>query len=120
MRLENIAGIAFDHFFGRLLKRALVAIVIAACTLAAVYHFTAAGTLALQAQYGALNASLIVGAIYSTVAVMGCVALWATGKRPANTGTPALGTQAREMQLVMLVEAVMLGYALARKTGRAS
>jgi hypothetical protein len=35
--------------------------------------------------------------------------------KPAAASTPVVGNNAREMQLVMLVEAVMLGYSLARK-----
>jgi hypothetical protein len=38
--------------------------------------------------------------------------------RTTETSTPALA-QGREMQIAMLIEAVMLGYTLARKSGRA-
>lgn len=119
MRLDHIAGMAFNQLLGRLLRRAALAIVIAVCALVALYHFTAAGSIALQAQYGLLNATLIIGGIYSALALGGAAVLWATRSKPDAPATPALAGQ-REMQLVMLVEAVMLGYALARKTPRAS
>lgn len=38
--------------------------------------------------------------------------------RPARTANPGALANQREMQLVMLVEAVMLGYTLARKVQR--
>jgi len=40
--------------------------------------------------------------------------------RPARAAMPAALAGQREMQLVMLVEAVMLGYTLARKAQRTS
>lgn len=119
MRLDHIAGMAFNQLLGRLLRRALIGLVAAACALVAIYHFTAAGTIALQAHYGLLNAMLIVGAIYGALALTGVGILYAMRIKPAVAATPALGGQ-REMQLVMLVEAVMLGYALAKKSPRAS
>jgi hypothetical protein len=115
MRLEHIAGIAFDHIFGRILRRALLAGVIAAFAVAAIYHFTVAGTLTLEAQYGALHAQLIVAAIYTASAAISYAILWAMRSRTASTN--ALSAP-RETQLAMLVEAVMLGYALARKSER--
>jgi len=117
MRLEHIAGIAFDHIFGRILRRALLAGVIAAFAVAAIYHFTVAGTLTLEAQYGALHAQLIVAAIYTASAAVSYAILWAMRSRTASTSAPALSAP-RETQLAMLVEAVMLGYALARKSER--
>jgi hypothetical protein len=119
MRLGSIAGRAFDHLLGRMLRRALVAIVTTVCAIVAFYYFTAASSLALEAEYGAVNANLIIGGIYSGFAVIGIGLVWVMRNRTATgTATPALASQ-REMQLVILVEAVMLGYALARKGSRA-
>src|SRR5580704_4622956 len=84
MRLEQIAGIAFDHIFGRILRRALLAGVIAALAAAAIYHFTVAGTLTLEAQYGALHAQLIVAAIYTAFALISYAILWAMRNRSAG------------------------------------
>jgi hypothetical protein len=115
MRLDQLATAALDHVFGRLLRRALLAIVIAALAVTAIYQFTAAATLALESQYGALQAPLIIGAIYATLALIVLAVLWAM--RAKSASAPALTGQ-RETQMAMLVEAVMLGYALARKGGR--
>jgi len=118
MRLEQMAGIAFDHIFGRILRRALLAGVVVGLAVAAIYHFTVAGTVTLEAQYGALHAQLIVAAIYTALALISYAILWAMRSRSAGDSAPALSTP-REAQMAMLVEAVMLGYALARKGERA-
>ena len=115
MRLDHIAWIAVDHLLGRLIRRALLVLAIAIFALVAIYHFTVAGTLALDAQVGELQAQLIVGAIFAGVGVIALVILWAMHGRRTAASTPIPSDKAREMQLVMLVEAVMLGYSLARK-----
>lgn len=118
MRIDQIVADVAEQLAGRLLRRALLALVIAALTVCALYNFTAAGRLALEAQYGALDAHLVVGAIYATLVLAGVI-WWAVQGRTAKTTTPVVG-QTRELQLVMLVEAVMLGYALANRRERAS
>ena len=118
MQLYNIAAAAIEHVLGRLLRRALFAFVIAALAIVAVYHFTIAGTLALEAQFGALQAQLIAAAIYAAIALIACAMLWVLRSKSASASAPALSGQ-REMQMAMLVEAVMLGYGLARKGERA-
>jgi hypothetical protein len=118
MRLDHLAMAAIDHLLGRLLRRALLAILIAALMVTAIFHVTVAATLALETQYGALHAQLIVGAIYAALALIAFAVLWGMRAKSANASTPALAGQ-RELQMAMLVEAVMLGYALARKGERA-
>ncbi len=120
MRLDQIMTVVADHLVGRLLRRAFIAAIMTACAMVALYHFTIAGTIALEGQYGDLYARLIVGGIYAFLAIVLLSVFWAMrGKTAYLGGTPALSNP-REMQLVMLVEAVMLGYALARKRERAS
>lgn len=118
MQLDQIAAAAMSHLLGRLMRRAVAATIMALFIIAATYQFTVAGTIALEMQHGALNAHLIVAAIYVMLALIAFVAFWALRAKPATDGMPAL-SQPREMQLIMLVEAVMLGYALARKGDRA-
>jgi len=102
------------------MRRALIAALMAACAVVALYQFTVAGTIALQGHYGDLYARLIVGGVYALLAIISLSVLWAMRPKLADLSrTPALNNP-REMQLVMLVEAVMLGYALARKRERAS
>jgi len=118
MRLENIAGLAFDHILGRILRRALLVLLIAGFAVVALYYFTAAGSLSLETHYGALHALLIVGAVYAAVAIAFAI-WWARLNKRASVSAPVLSNQ-RDMQIAMLVEAVMLGYALARKGSRIS
>ena len=120
MQAARIMAFVAEHLVGRLLRRALIAVLMAACAVVALYQFTIAGTIALQGQYGDLYARLIVGGIYAFLTIVSLSVLWAMRPKPAGSaGTPALSNP-REMQLIMLVEAVMLGYALARKRERAS
>jgi hypothetical protein len=109
---------AFEHIYKRIVGRALLALLIAAFTVVAICYFTAAGTMALDAQYGTLYARVIMGAIYAAVAIASAI-WWVALSRRTNIGAPPLSNQ-REMQIAMLVEAVMLGYSLARKGSRAA
>lgn len=116
MRIEDVIGVAFGHIFGRILRRALLAVIVAALAVVALYFFTLAGTIALETRYGVLDARAIMGAIYAAAAIVVAI-VWAVRGRPAGSGAPALSGP-RDMQIAMLVEAVMLGYALARKGDR--
>ena len=120
MRVEHIAGLAYDRTVGRTMRRAVLMTAIAACGLVAVYQFTVAGSLAIESHYGRIEAHLFVGAVYAFFAVIGAATIRAMRGRPARTGTPTALANQRELQLIMLVEAVMLGYALARKAQRTS
>ena len=117
MRIDQVAEALADHLFGRMLRRALIALAIIALSVVALYDFTVAGTLALETQYGSLDARLIVGGVYAALALIAAI-WWLVLGRPAISRAPAL-SNVRDMQIAMLVEAVMLGYALARKTPRA-
>ena len=112
-----MAGLVVDHLLGRLLRRAFLFLAFVVFALVAIYELTAAGLLALEASYGLLEARVIVGAVYGVFAVASAIIFWVGRHRPRSTA-PVLAAQ-REMQLVMLVEAAMLGYSLARKTERA-
>lgn len=118
MNFNNLIATATGHLLGRMLRRALVVVVMGVCAVIALYHLTIAGNIALTGQYGDLNARLIIGAVYAAMALISLVILWAMRSKSAGATTPVLSKPA-EMQLVMLVEAAMLGYALARKGERA-
>ena len=118
MQLENIIATAGGHLVGRLLRRALVVVVIGICAIIALYHLTIAGNIALTGQFGDLDARLIIGGIYAGLALISLVVLWALRSKPAVAATSAL-SKPGQIQLIMLAEAVMLGYALARKGVRA-
>jgi hypothetical protein len=117
MRIDHVAETVADQLFGRLLRRALIGLAIIVLAIVALYYFTVAGSLALETQYGVVDARLIVGGVYAAAAIA-CIIWWMLLGRPSTSRTPALNNP-REMQIAMLVEAVMLGYTLARKTPRA-
>ncbi len=116
MRIDEVAHFALDRLLGRLIRRAIGFTLLVLFALVALYHFTAAGTLALQAQYGALSAYLTVAALYTAAALITLIALWGTrnGRLPRLNNDTALASP-KNMQLAMLVEAVLLGYSLARR-----
>jgi|SRR6185312_2759633 len=118
MRIDHIAEAAIGHVFGRLMRQALLAAIFAVCVIVALYHATIAGFIALDGQYGALDARLIVAAIYAVVGLVSLAVFWQqhrAARLPMNAKALA---STREMQVVMLIEAVMLGFQLARKGER--
>jgi hypothetical protein len=117
MHIDRIAEVMAGHLLGRLLRRAFLALAVIALSVVALSYFTAAGMMALEAQLGMLHARLIIGAIYALVAIVGAI-WWLACGRPAGSSVPLPSAQ-RDMQIAMLVEAVMLGYALAQKGSRA-
>jgi len=119
MRIDQIAGIAINQLLGRLLRRALMILIFAICAIVAIYQISVVGMLTLQEQYGAVQAHLIFGAGYGAAGLIALVSWWAMRGMSRSNGITALHGQ-RELQLAMLVEAVMLGYSLAQKSHRAS
>ena len=117
MNLYTIATAAADKLAGRFLRRALLALAMAALAAVAIYHFTVAGTLILETHFSNLHAQLIVAGIYTGLAIVSYAILWATGRRNAKPRTLALSRQ-REKQITTLIEAAMLGFDLARKGTR--
>jgi hypothetical protein len=114
MQMENIAQRIFGHIF----RRALLASFVVISGVAAIYYFTAAGSIALETEYGLLHARLIVGGIYAALAIA-CAVWWSVHGKTVKSSAPALSRQ-RQTIIAMLIEAAMLGYALARKGTRAS
>ena len=119
MRQKHIVRTALSHLLRRVLWRTLLAIVIAICAIIAIYQFTVAGSLALEAQYGALQAKLFIGALYIGIGLVAWAGLWALRSPQAVDGMPPTLASQRKLKGVMLAEAVMLGFALARKATRA-
>lgn len=118
MQLNDLASATFHQMFGGLLRRALGAALLAAFAIAAICYANSAGTLALTESYGALNAYMIMTAIYAVFALIVFAVLWARRARPVIADRPegALASP-RNMQIAMLIEAAALGYSMARKGG---
>jgi hypothetical protein len=129
MRLNDIADPIVNYLFGRLLRRAIGILLMAAFVLVALYYASGAAVLVLANQFGTLQAYLIMAAIYAGAALTVFVVLWATRGKPTASLTQSAASGAasgaapdalgspRNMQIAMLIEAVMLGYAMARKPG---
>jgi len=118
MRLNPITGLAFQQLLSRMLLRTVLGIAVLVCAVVAISQFTAAGSLVLELEYGPLPARLIIGSAYGVLGVAGVAVLRAMRGRSAVVPSPL--AKKREAHLVMLIEAVLLGYSLAQKTGRTS
>jgi uncharacterized membrane protein len=117
MRLNHIAEFVINHLFAKLLRRAIGGALLVLFTLVAAYHFTIAGTLVLEGLYGMLYARLIVAVIYVAAALIMLIVLVATRTRPLIKDRVADAlVSSRDAQIAALVEAAMLGYAMARKS----
>ena len=117
MQLDDIASVTFNQLFGRLLRRASGAALLAAFAVVALYYANGAGTLALTDKFGMLYAYMIMAAIYAVAALIVLSILMSTRTKKVVAGKPeGLLAEPRNMQIAMLIEAVMLGYSLSRKT----
>lgn len=81
----------------------------------------------MELQVGALYARLIIAGLYTLAAAVTIAVFWATRAVPSNGKHEALdrlqGQAAADLKLVqlaMIVEAVLLGFALSRRSGRSS
>ena len=118
MQLSHITDFAIRHLFGRLLRRATGMALLVLFTLIAVYHFTVAGTLELKGAYGALYARLIIAAIYLAAALIMLIVMWTVRTKSLIKDQAADAvSSSRDAQMAGLIEAAVLGYAMARKFG---
>jgi len=118
VQLNHITEFVINLLFCRLLRRAIGAGLLVLFTLVAAFHFTIAGTLVLEGLYGMLYARLIIAAIYVAAASIVLVVLVATRTRPVIKDRAAdAQVSPHDSQIAALVEAAMLGYAMARKSG---
>lgn len=119
MWLTEIAEATVSHVIGRLVRRAVLFAALGLLAIVAIYYASAAGTVALALTYGPIHAYLIMAGVYALVAIVVLITLLATRTKaapPQDKVANALSSP-RNMQIAMLVEAVMLGYTLARKSG---
>ena len=124
MRLTDIAEGAASALIARYLKRALLVALVGVFAIVALYYLSAAGLMALALTYGPLYAYLIMAGVYAVAGLIALTVFYATRKRAVvrqNALGDANGAMSpRNMQIAMLVEALMLGYSLARKSGNKS
>jgi hypothetical protein len=113
MQIDRIASELVGHLVSRMVRRAVCLSIFAICIVIALYHFTIAVTFFLDSQFGAIDARLLVGGFYALAGAIALAVFWllsnGNGTKRAELASP------NQLQLVMLVEAIMLGYSLARK-----
>ena len=120
MRLSDIAEATISQLIGRLVRRAVGFALVGLLALVTFYYISAAGLMALAINFGPLYAYLIMAGIYAAVAAIVLIVLLATRTKAVPPQEKVLNalSSPRNMQIAMLVEAVMLGYSLARKSGK--
>jgi len=119
MRLADIAEATVSQIVGRLMRRAVLFALLGILAIVTLYYASAAGTVALALTYGPITAYLIMAGIYALLAIAVLIAILATRTKAASVQDSLASplNSPRNMQIAMLVEAVMLGYTLARKSG---
>jgi predicted anti-sigma-YlaC factor YlaD len=118
MSLANIAEAAAGRLLGMLTRYLVPAVLAGIFGLVALYHFTVAGMLALEIQFGALYARLIVAGVYTVLTLTSAGVLWILARK-ATRPHPAPDPTPRHIQLAALIEALILGYEVSRKDRRA-
>lgn len=114
MPLDHLISQTVSRLIGRLVKRAIAALLLVFFALCMIYQLTAAGTQGLADSYGLVNARLIVAGIYAVAALVAFGFLVVTRARPTPAETE-LG-KPRALRIAMLMESILFGYSLARNT----
>ena len=122
MRLTELAEATISPLVARLVRRAALFVALGLLGIVTLYYVSAAGTVALALEYGPVTAYLIMGGIYALLAIAVAITLLATRTKTVPAQDPVANalssaSSSRNMQIAALIEAVMLGYTLARKSG---
>ena len=122
MRLTELAEATISPLVARLVRRAALFVALGLLGIVTLYYVSAAGTVALALEYGPVTAYLIMGGIYALLAIIVAITLLATRTKTVPAQDPVANalsstSSSRNMQIAALIEAVMLGYTLARKSG---
>ena len=124
MRLNDIVGMMFNGAAAKLRRDALVYGTCAVCGVSALILASSASLLALEPIVGAVYARLIVGGVFVLIAliVVASVRLSQPGARPQPVAAAQPQAAARNpqqfAQIAMIIEAVMLGYSMSKKSDR--
>jgi hypothetical protein len=115
MRLEHVVSQAINQLMGRLVRRAIIMTLLGLFALAAIYHFSVAGIIALEGIFGALYARLIIAGVDLVIALVFFGVLYMTRAKPLTVKKrPGISRAPQDVQIAMLIESVLQGYALAR------
>jgi hypothetical protein len=117
MALSDIASATIGRLISQLIRRALYWALVGLFGLAALYQASVAAGLALEGAVGAFYAHLIIAGVYALLATAVVVLLWVTVRRPFvdDEFRKSLTTMPPAAQIATVIEALLLGYAMARR-----
>ena len=122
MQIKDIVASVFNGIGARVRRDVILYVVCAVGAIAAIGFAASASVLALEPHVGEIYARLILAAVFALVVVAGALALRFAGQPAAaraqlNLHAQVNGSQrsAQFAQLAMIVEAVLLGYSMARR-----
>jgi uncharacterized integral membrane protein len=116
MALTDFAGQAMERVAGRLGRRAAGWLLVVIFALAAIYQLATAMSVALELEFGLVQAHLIMGALCIVAASIIMMILSATARRwLAYMQHADRSPKQIELQVATIVEAVLLGYSLSRR-----
>jgi hypothetical protein len=114
----------FSGATATLRRNAILYSLCAFCGVAAIVFAASASVLALEPHVGVIYARLILAGVFAMVVVAIVLGLWlarqpapttAAAQMPLHAQTQAAQRSAQFAQLAMIVEAVLLGYSMARR-----
>jgi hypothetical protein len=117
MALTDIPGAVIDHVTANLRRRVIGWLCVIIFGGMAIYEAIFVIVVALEQEWGTIVAHLIVGAFFLLAAIISLVVMWMKARRPASTFAPHVGAlrPPADLQLLTIVEALLLGYSLARR-----
>lgn len=117
MRLTELAGFAFNGAVAKLRREVLAIVAAAACAVGAIYQLASASVVALESQVGAAGARLIVAAGFLLIGgiAIAIPRLYERNRKSLIQQVQTEATVPRNLQLAAIMEAVILGFLLARK-----
>jgi hypothetical protein len=117
MAITDFASAAIGRIIGRLVRRAMCWALVGVFGLGALYQASVAAGVALEATFGAFYAHLIIAGFYALVAIGFVIFLGVTVRRPLldDKYRKSLAQLSGEAQVATIIEALLLGYAMARR-----
>jgi hypothetical protein len=130
MRLQEIVGLAFNGAAAKLRRDVMLYGLCGLCALAAIVMATSASVLALEPQVGAIYARLIVAGVFLLGAIVALLTMRQARSAvrldaqarvqglDARIDASASTRNAQFAQVAMIIEAVLLGWSLSRRSDR--
>jgi hypothetical protein len=120
MGLSDLAAATIGRIVGGLVRRAVCWALVGLFGLAALYQASVAAVVALEAEFGAVYAHLMLAGFYALAAIGVLVFLWITVRRPFvdEEYRKSLAQLPAEAQVATVIEALLLGYAMSRRKPR--